>query len=1156
MRILYYRGASGGGGYASGYGGGGAFASGGGGGGGGGSKTCYTCGGVGHLSRDCVQGSKCYNCGGVVRFSFDRGYLANPNVRSNTLPASFFDSAPSPIPPPSPFFFRSESSRSSSPVTAYQPPLSPPPLPRRPSPTRRLLRRPCSATRSRSRTRTPPPRARPLLYLGRRRPARRPRRLWSPPRSPQRSPNASYTALDTALQAASNSNSNSSPGKLTVPQLVPFPRARSPSSPRSPQPAQRPPGPARTASTPVILLSNGKPLKSSLKSSSSAPHSLHHHHLRAPSTPSLTSPVAGSSASSPTTPGGEAAANPWDVLDGESEGAMSPGTPKAVHFPAPDSLEDVRVFRRSARPASVSFPLEEETETETETDRDVAVFGVALVAGEYPAVCSHSPAASHFGNRGGRVPGPRASATHGLAIPPSTRRTSSPCSPPASPSPPLSPRPDATPRTSDAKAATEDGRARSSSSAALVASPVFRVRTAVDDAIRRREEEELQRVLEMSVRDRGGRQAYGAGAGAYEAGAGAYGNNAASGGSSSGAGGGEAYGGSGAGGGGGVGAGVGGYAPAAAGHGHGHGYGQERERERTPSPASPTTPANANANGGGGGAGAFAEGAIITRVRALHPFTPTEAGELGFEKGDVIKVVDRGYRDWWRSQLRGRTGIFPVNYVVRIPRATSMVADNANAAATAFALPKQHRKRNPAALLTSSAPFRTLFVALALTSLALQATRTPNIMDRPSKRPRTRPTWPLRSAFADLKLGFTTKTNISSLPLVALTSNALTSDTLSSTPLKDPSLKSVEGIKAAAMEVKDVHGIQLAEGSTEVYDDVWTLLSENYIDTRTMERQDLMNLQYICRNWLHQYRPLIYERINLRTYKDAEILFRLTLPNNKHLLPHIKLLSFGFPLPQDDTADMPLWTAFRTELHDMINLAIIIVSFTHKDPEPLGQANRLLLHGLELPKTLDLLHLRSSAEFFEDEIQLGDYRPWEGETWRLDLALIPAPIKQFVLSTPHYVIWPPTDNQIDLTLNKWTAQWRKGYLPAVRPTLDLITINQGYIDDGSDMGRCAEYSDFIFKHDLRHSHEALENALSEDMGNSCDMEGREGFRLMWEQNKDGKWERTDLAWVFAPGAYQAFGGLNDECDLAWIHTRPWLVIDGLNAPHRDHPDFV
>lgn len=56
--------------------------------------------------------------------------------------------------------------------------------------------------------------------------------------------------------------------------------------------------------------------------------------------------------------------------------------------------------------------------------------------------------------------------------------------------------------------------------------------------------------------------------------------------------------------------------------------------------------------------------AIITRVRALHRFQPTEPGELAFEKNDIIKVVDRGYKDWWRGQLKGRTGIFPVNYVV------------------------------------------------------------------------------------------------------------------------------------------------------------------------------------------------------------------------------------------------------------------------------------------------------------------------------------------------------------------------------------------------------------------------------------------------------------------------------------------------------------
>ncbi|KAJ6541613.1 hypothetical protein B0H19DRAFT_1173833 [Mycena capillaripes] len=109
----------------------------------------------------------------------------------------------------------------------------------------------------------------------------------SPPRSPQRSPNNSSAAL----------------AALNVP--VPFPRTQSPSSPLSPtfasQPGSasgpgfpiRPPGPARTASTPVILLSNGKPLKSSLKSSSSAPH-MPSHHLRArsaPSTPCLPSPT-------------------------------------------------------------------------------------------------------------------------------------------------------------------------------------------------------------------------------------------------------------------------------------------------------------------------------------------------------------------------------------------------------------------------------------------------------------------------------------------------------------------------------------------------------------------------------------------------------------------------------------------------------------------------------------------------------------------------------------------------------------------------------------------------------------------------------------------------------------------------------------------------
>ncbi|KAJ2797407.1 ESCRT-0 subunit protein hse1 [Coemansia guatemalensis] len=67
-----------------------------------------------------------------------------------------------------------------------------------------------------------------------------------------------------------------------------------------------------------------------------------------------------------------------------------------------------------------------------------------------------------------------------------------------------------------------------------------------------------------------------------------------------------------------------------------------------------------------GGAGTAASADLSKRkvqVKALFDFTPTEAGELGFFKGDVIDVLDQKYRDWWKGELRGKSGIFPANFV-------------------------------------------------------------------------------------------------------------------------------------------------------------------------------------------------------------------------------------------------------------------------------------------------------------------------------------------------------------------------------------------------------------------------------------------------------------------------------------------------------------
>ena len=52
-----------------------------------------------------------------------------------------------------------------------------------------------------------------------------------------------------------------------------------------------------------------------------------------------------------------------------------------------------------------------------------------------------------------------------------------------------------------------------------------------------------------------------------------------------------------------------------------------------------------------------------TRVRALYAYTPSNPTELQFLEGDIIKVIGRTYDQWWRGTLRGRVGIFPVNYV-------------------------------------------------------------------------------------------------------------------------------------------------------------------------------------------------------------------------------------------------------------------------------------------------------------------------------------------------------------------------------------------------------------------------------------------------------------------------------------------------------------
>ncbi|KAF8185743.1 hypothetical protein BJ912DRAFT_1144249 [Pholiota molesta] len=191
-----------------------------------------------------------------------------------------------------------------------------------------------------------------------------------------------------------------SPSATQAPPLPPrAPRRRRPRPPTIHTHPRTPARPSvtRTTSSP-ILLSNGKPLKSSLKGSSSAPHipfppqsrvpsllfpHLHqrgHQRVRsAPSTPLLDFPGSSSGSSPSLSQDGQEQAQEGDQDDEEDgeEKEHEPMPPhKNVHFPSQEEggLATVRVFSRSARPAALSR-LGEETETETEGEGSAREFG-------------------------------------------------------------------------------------------------------------------------------------------------------------------------------------------------------------------------------------------------------------------------------------------------------------------------------------------------------------------------------------------------------------------------------------------------------------------------------------------------------------------------------------------------------------------------------------------------------------------------------------------------------------------------------------------------------------------------------------------------------------------------------------------------------------
>ena len=55
--------------------------------------------------------------------------------------------------------------------------------------------------------------------------------------------------------------------------------------------------------------------------------------------------------------------------------------------------------------------------------------------------------------------------------------------------------------------------------------------------------------------------------------------------------------------------------------------------------------------------------AEVTKVQALFDFATKESDELQFRKGDIITVLNKSDKNWWKGSCNGREGLFPVPYV-------------------------------------------------------------------------------------------------------------------------------------------------------------------------------------------------------------------------------------------------------------------------------------------------------------------------------------------------------------------------------------------------------------------------------------------------------------------------------------------------------------
>ncbi|KAJ7080758.1 hypothetical protein B0H15DRAFT_855861 [Mycena belliarum] len=212
--------------------------------------------------------------------------------------------------------------------------------------------------------------------------------------------------------------------------------------------------------------------------------------------------------------------------------------------------------------------------------------------------------------------------------------------------------------------------------------------------------------------------------------------------------------------------------------------------------------------------------------------------------------------------------------------------------------------------------------------------------------------------------------------------------------------------------------------------DIWDYLFRVHVPIAGLEQDKVRDFQYLSTDFSTIFRPFMYRHVNLLSWRRG-ISFLSTVIEacNRPLAESTRTLHISFDLGTEPTENKAIdvetfWNLWQQALPRLTNLSSLCICFSPTDTHFLRRVYDKgdLRHSL--PPTVLRLHLKPLPdEYYGLEDFLID-GPWDSTEWGLTISLIPH-IKQLIVTTPTYIIWPPTEKMCRIARDAWTAQLRR-----------------------------------------------------------------------------------------------------------------------------------